>query len=55
LTFTAFSRPELLAKSLQPLFDLDITRFPDLKEPVQVLLKDWNRVSNINEVCAYPY
>jgi acyl-homoserine-lactone acylase len=37
-----------MAKSLQPLFDLDITRFPDLIEPVQIL-KDWNRISNINE------
>jgi acyl-homoserine-lactone acylase len=42
------SREGTMAKSLQPLFDLDITRFPDLKEPVQIL-RDWNRISNINE------
>jgi acyl-homoserine-lactone acylase len=43
------SRTGTFAKSLEPVFQLDTKKYPDLKEQVQVL-QNWNRVGEINEV-----
>ncbi len=42
-----FSRNGTFAKSMQPLYDLDPKKYPDLKEPLQIL-NSWNRVSDIH-------
>ncbi len=42
------SRNGTMGKSVQPLFDLDVNKYPDLKEPLQIL-NSWNRIANINE------
>ncbi len=36
------------AESVRPLFELDESKYPDLKEAIQIL-KTWNRVADINE------
>jgi acyl-homoserine-lactone acylase len=42
------AREGTFAKSVQPLFDLDEGKYPDLKEAIEIL-KTWNRVADINE------
>ncbi|MCX6200151.1 MAG: penicillin acylase family protein [Bacteroidetes bacterium] len=42
-----FSRKGNFAKSMQPLYDLDVKKYPDLQEPLQIL-NSWNRVSDIH-------
>ena len=43
------ARTGTFAKCLQPVFQLDAKKYPDLKEQVQVL-QNWNRVAEINEI-----
>jgi acyl-homoserine-lactone acylase len=42
------SRKGKFAGSMQPLFNLDASKYPDLKEPIDIL-KSWNRTFEIHE------
>lgn len=42
------SRKGTFAKSVQPFFELDEKKYPDLKEAIDIL-KSWNRITDINE------
>ncbi len=42
------SRNGTVAKSLKPLFNLDVKKYPDLKEPLEIL-NSWNRIADIHE------
>lgn len=44
----AFSKEGPFAESIQPLFDLNSDKYPDLKEGITIL-KGWNRVADIQE------
>ncbi len=37
------------ARSLQPLFNLDVDKYPDLKEPLAIL-NQWNRETGVHEI-----